>query len=200
MHVDVGRLRSPPRDSTLPPSYLKFSAITCCELLRVGAAVMDGDDRLRLEDVVEVLGVGLALVDCRCRRCGRSRHIRACGRTRSAPARCGEVPMLVMPAFHRIGAPGVAALEQAGPITITMFGLAASLVAAVWPPSALQSESSALNLMRMADELAADVLDRDLDRALLIECRARCRRPTAPNSRRSGSARPLESPRRRCRR
>jgi len=46
--------------------------------------------------------------------------------------------MSEMPAFQRIGAPAVAALEQAGPRTIAVLGLAASFVAAVCPPSALQ--------------------------------------------------------------
>ena len=57
------------------------------------------------------------------------------------------VAMSVIPAFHRIGAPAVAALEQAGPSTITVLGLAASFVAAVWPPSALQPSSSVFNFM-----------------------------------------------------
>jgi hypothetical protein len=42
-----------------------------------------------------------------------------------------EVATLGMPAFHRIGAPGVAELEQSGPITSTMRWFDASFVAAV---------------------------------------------------------------------
>jgi hypothetical protein len=58
-----------------------------------------------------------------------------------------EVATLGMPAFHRIGAPGVAELEQSGPTTTTICWLDASLVAAVWPPSALHWPSSAMNLI-----------------------------------------------------
>jgi hypothetical protein len=39
----------------------------------------------------------------------------------------------------------VAELEQSGPITATILGSVASLVAAVWPPSALHRLSSATN-------------------------------------------------------
>ena len=57
------------------------------------------------------------------------------------------VAISVIPAFQRIGAPGVAALEQAGPKTIAVLGLAASFVAAVWPPSALHPSSSTFSLI-----------------------------------------------------
>jgi hypothetical protein len=46
-----------------------------------------------------------------------------------------------MPAFHRMGTPGLAALEQVEPMAATIVGSAASFVAAAWPPSALQPAS-----------------------------------------------------------
>ncbi len=83
------------------------------------------------------------------------------------------VPILVRPAFHRIGAPVVAALEQAGPENrddvrkrgeLGRRGLAAFGVAAV----VLDDE-----LDRMAGDLVADVVECDFDAALRIESERR---------------------------
>ena len=59
-----------------------------------------------------------------------------------------EVPMLGIPAFHRIGAPLMASARAGhGPIATRSCLFAANLVAAVWPPSALHWASSATSLI-----------------------------------------------------
>ncbi len=83
--------------------------------------------------------------------------------------------MSIRPAFHRIGAPGVASLEQAGPTTATISGWDASLVAAVCPPSALHPESSAINFYGMVEQRTALILDREFYAALLIDAERRVR-------------------------
>src|SRR5512135_643586 len=62
----------------------------------------------------------------------------------------GDVPegdTVAIPAFHKIGTPGRASLEQLEPIAATIVGSAASLVAAACPPSALQPVSWAESLI-----------------------------------------------------
>ena len=47
------------------------------------------------------------------------------------------------------------------------------MVAAVWPPSALQLIVLGVELQRMAEQLAADILEGDLDAALFVETQRR---------------------------
>ena len=77
--------------------------------------------------------------------------------------------ILVIPACHRIGAAGVAALEQAPPSTATICGFEASLVAAVCPPSALHRSSSALSLIGWPSSLPPISRGGDLRAALRVE-------------------------------
>ncbi len=81
--------------------------------------------------------------------------------------------MSVIPAFQRIGAPDVAALEQAGPKTIAVLGLAASFVAAVWPPSALHPSSSTFSLMGWPTSVPPWSLIAISDAALLVDAERR---------------------------
>ena len=118
----------------------------------------------------------------RCRSSAGSRNSR---RLRSAAVSEGavvDVPMLTIPAFHRIGAPGVAELEQSGPSTATTSGIEASLVAADLAALGVALAVLGDELDRMADELVADLVEGDLHGALLVEAERRvgaAQRPVA---------------------
>src|SRR5580658_6173716 len=66
--------------------------------------------------------------------------------------------MLLMPCCQRIGAARVAADEQAPHSTTKLCGLAASLVPAVWPPSALHRSSSTVSLIGWPSSLSPRLL------------------------------------------
>src|SRR5690348_12258060 len=131
-------------DSTLPPICLKLSAITCCSCCAYGLpswmVTTEGTLSTLCTYVASALPCSLSLNTVRAKPSYSFLRVGAV----SAGA-VHAVQISTIPCCQRIGAPGVAADEQAGPSTITVCGLAASLVAAVWPPSALQPSSSALS-------------------------------------------------------
>src|SRR5215469_12131312 len=144
MSTSVGAIASVER--TLPPMPSKLFAITAASCCAYGLPSCTATTVFAFSTVKTYLAseapwsMSLAIV-------------------RPKPAYCGPrvgavsdgaeqaLQILVMPCCHRIGAAGVAADEQAPPNTIRICGLAASLVAAVWPPSALHWSSSTWNLI-----------------------------------------------------
>ena len=77
--------------------------------------------------------------------------------------------MLTMPACQRIGAPGVAADEQAGPEHDHGLRIGGELGRRGLPAFGIAAVVLGVELQRVAEQLAADVLEGDFDAALLVQ-------------------------------